>query len=699
MSSDQGGAAIRALVIGAGPATTHAHLPVMQRLREHGRLLLDTVCDIDPVRAAAACSRFGFAQRTGDALAATARPDIDAVYIFGSAQMHYQYGLAALTQGKHLFVEKPVAPAYVQALELARLARERQLIAAGGHNRRFFKSLVEVRRRGGQTRWRQAEVTSHKSELGHPPSFGAQTWLRGNGIHALDAMLYVMGGLPEHLTAAAARGGAEEPAVFSALMRWRDGSQGTFACNNHAGERREAYVFHAPGESYRVGDEGLTIAGPRGQEHLRLPLTGDGFEAEHAAFLDAIRDHVEPRHSLAAIAPSLFLAELIEAGFNGAVHLPAERSVPGWVGPRAGRRVLVVPSTELQPVLARHLSAYRWLSLDDVLQSREPLPDVEAAILGRGSAQLPQSVLDKLPGLRVIGISALSLARYEPDALLARGITLLNATHAYAHSVAEFAFALAVLARRRAFFSHRLMLAGGWGTASPPGIVAGLLKSIGQRLRPLARAVRLEQTGLRVWRAGRGTLNIDASTPAATRELRDAHVGLIGWGANAGALTERLLAAGARVLVFSEHAAPAQLIAAGAIPASLAEVLACDVVSLHRGLTAATRHGLRTAELARLRPGSVLINIARGALIEPRALRARLRRGDIFACLDTYDEEPLGARDPLRRARNVFLTSHIAGGSREMHAAAAAEVVEKVLRFLQDGGVQGIGAERLRTMS
>jgi phosphoglycerate dehydrogenase-like enzyme len=122
-------------------------------------------------------------------------------------------------------------------------------------------------------------------------------------------------------------------------------------------------------------------------------------------------------------------------------------------------------------------------------------------------------------------------------------------------------------------------------------------------------------------------------------------------------------------------------------------------VSLHRGLTESTRHCLGAAELAKLRPGTVLINIARGALIEPNALLARLKRGDIFACLDTYEEEPLIAAHPLRSLSNVFLTSHIAGGSSDNYAAAAVEVVRKVAAYLANDVTESISAERLRTMS
>jgi phosphoglycerate dehydrogenase-like enzyme len=108
---------------------------------------------------------------------------------------------------------------------------------------------------------------------------------------------------------------------------------------------------------------------------------------------------------------------------------------------------------------------------------------------------------------------------------------------------------------------------------------------------------------------------------------------------------------------------------------------------------------LGAAELDKLRPGAVLINVARGALIEPNALLARLKRGDVFACLDTYDEEPPRASHPLRKLPNVFLTSHIAGGSPDMHAAAADEVVRKVAAVLQGQVASAICAQHLETMT
>jgi phosphoglycerate dehydrogenase-like enzyme/predicted dehydrogenase len=682
---------LRALVIGAGATTNLFHLPALAKLSKCGRLDLSVVCDIQPERAAAAKKAFGFREACGDAVAALARPDIDIVYVFSGAQIHWRYGLAALEQGKHLFVEKPIAPSFSQARQLADTARDRNLIAAGGHNRRFYKSIAAVQARAGAVRWRYAEAVFHKPEFGKPPMFGARSWLSANGIHALDALVFAMDGLPDEIAAFSGDGN------FSAVMRWRDGAQGTFLCNNTAGARREAYSFHGPGETLSIDDAGLTIEKNGARTRMPFPSTGDGIEQEHAAFLDAIAMGEEPVHSMASLAPSLFLAELIESGFCGRVRLPVTTIAPPRVRP--SKSVLLVKPEGLEEPLARIMPDTRFLTLEDVRASEGPRPDVQAAIIGGGWRGLPEDVLNKLPGLSVVGVVALSLARYEPDALLARNITVLNASAAYADSVAEFALGLAILGRRRAFLSADVMRRGGWGTGQDLPGVRGQLVRAARRWRPIIKSIGLEPLLLANWRKAKPLIGVPDAQTSASRDLKGATAGLIGWGANARAFAARLTHAGTKILVYSERADAGDIRSGGAEPASLGAVLACDIVSLHRGLTPATRYSLDAAALDKLRPGAVLINIARGALIEPNALIARLRRGNIFACLDTFEEEPLPASHPLRTLPNVFLTSHIAGGSRDMHRAAAEEVVQKVAAYLEGDRVEPITRERLCTMS
>lgn len=676
---------VRVLVIGAGTACELLHLPVLARLRDRGDLVLTAICDLAADRAQAAQKRFGFAEARSDAVTALERADIDAVYIFASAQLHYEYGLRALENGKHLFVEKPIAPSYAQVQTLAQTARERGLVAVGGHNRRFCKAVIEARHRAGKASWQFAEAIFHKPEGGKPPLFGAKTWLSANGIHALDALIFAMDGLPDHLAVLSGTIGSAEPNAFSALMRWPSGSQGTFLCNNNAGIRCEEYVFHAPGETYRITESDFVIAKGKAVSKKPLDPPSASFAAEHASFLEAIREGTDPPHSVANLAPSLFLTELIERGSSGPVHLPQTAPAISRLPRRAaGKSILVVKPDGLQAALVKALPDHRLLSVEDV---SGPDPDVAGAILGHGAPPLATELLDKLPNLSVVGIQALSLSRYQPEALQNRGIALVNASSAYAESVAEFAFALAVLGRRRAFGSHELMRRGGWGTGRSKSALHEMAKAARSALQPL----RLEPFFLRLWKSSR--FNVNEAQGAG--ELNGATVGLIGWGANARAFAERLKQAGSHVQVYSEHATDVP----EAMRVSLAEALAADIVSLHRGLTSETRHFLGATELARLRPGSVLINVARGGLIEPRALLARLKQGDVFACLDTYEEEPLAASHPLRRLPNVFLTSHIAGGSRDMHAAAAEEIVTKVLAHLEGGRMGTVSMERLRTMT
>ncbi len=695
----QTASAPRVLVIGAGPAGVTLHLPVLARLRTQGRIVLAHVCDLDGTRAAAACRTFGFLEHSGDAEAALARNDIDAVYILASAQLHHEYGLMAPRGGKHLFVEKPVAPSYGQALELARAAHHHGRIAVGGHNRRFYRALTAARARAGKGGWRLAEAVFHKPELGKPPAFGARTWLGANGIHALDALIFMMGGLPDQLIAQTLGTDTDVPSSFAALMSWRDGRQGVFLCNNAAGSRREEYVFHGAGETCSVTDAGLAVETGGTRVDTPLAALGDGIEAEHAAFLQAIQSGERPPHSLDAIAPSLYLAELIEAGFSGPVTLPAAETLPSLSITRRLQSILVDQPAGLPGALTQLLHRFRLVCLDDVARSPVQRPDVVGAVLGRGAQPLSLEVLAKLPQLSVIGIVGLSVARYEPEHLLARGITLLNASNAYAESVAEFALGLAILARRRAFMSHQIMRAGGWGSDSQRSGLAGAVKQGALTARPLLRRLGLEPLARRLWKAARPAQGQGTRRAVAARELRGASAGLIGWSANARALCERLIACGVTVRVYSEHAAAADIRGAGATPVSLAEALTADIVSLHRGLTPQTHHFLGARELARLQPGAVLINVARGALIEPAALLARLKSGDITACLDTYATEPPPAREPLRRLSNVFLTSHIAGGSADMHAAAGEEVVRKVAAFLSGEAVDELSAGRLATMT
>ncbi|MBR7828860.1 hydroxyacid dehydrogenase [Actinospica sp. MGRD01-02] len=115
---------------------------------------------------------------------------------------------------------------------------------------------------------------------------------------------------------------------------------------------------------------------------------------------------------------------------------------------------------------------------------------------------------------------------------------------------------------------------------------------------------------------------------------------------------------------------------------SLGELLeTCDVVSLHAPLTAETRHMIGADELARIRDGAVLINTARGELVDTVALIAQLETGRISALLDVTHPEPLPADSVLFDLPNVFLTPHIAGSQGNELARLGTAAVDEVERL------------------
>jgi D-3-phosphoglycerate dehydrogenase / 2-oxoglutarate reductase len=114
-----------------------------------------------------------------------------------------------------------------------------------------------------------------------------------------------------------------------------------------------------------------------------------------------------------------------------------------------------------------------------------------------------------------------------------------------------------------------------------------------------------------------------------------------------------------------------------------AALAVADVVSLHLPVTPATRGLIDTHRLALLRPGALLVNAARGALVDEAALVEALRSGHLAgAALDVFAQEPLPADSPLRDAPNLLLTPHLAGSTREAQDRAGVVVAEQVVAAL-----------------
>jgi D-3-phosphoglycerate dehydrogenase / 2-oxoglutarate reductase len=170
-------------------------------------------------------------------------------------------------------------------------------------------------------------------------------------------------------------------------------------------------------------------------------------------------------------------------------------------------------------------------------------------------------------------------------------------------------------------------------------------------------------------------------------ELAGSCVGLIGYGAIGRIVARVLLAFGARVLVSDPYADLEAARAGGVEPVGLDELLRrSQVVSLHARLTPQTRGLIGAERLALLPRGAVLVNTARGGLLDYAPLAGALRDGRLGAvALDVYDIEPPPADWPLWKAPNVVVTPHLAGCSQQTAHRAAAITAAEVGRFVSGG--------------
>jgi D-3-phosphoglycerate dehydrogenase len=147
--------------------------------------------------------------------------------------------------------------------------------------------------------------------------------------------------------------------------------------------------------------------------------------------------------------------------------------------------------------------------------------------------------------------------------------------------------------------------------------------------------------------------------------LKNMTVGVVGFGRIGREVVSRLRAFKCRILVSDPIAAAADITAAGAVPVSLSDLLAqSDAITLHCPSTAETRGMLNSESLALTKPGVIVINLARGDLIDPAALTASLQSGHVSAAaLDVFNPEPIPTDHPILKMDNVIVASHIASVS------------------------------------
>ena len=260
------------------------------------------------------------------------------------------------------------------------------------------------------------------------------------------------------------------------------------------------------------------------------------------------------------------------------------------------------------------------------------------ALLVRSDAQVSADVLDHADRLRVIGRGGVGLDNIDLAAVKARGIAVVHTPEAATDAVADLTVGLLIAAIR--------------------GIVAG------------DRAVRGgDRTASRRRFIG--------------RELSDLTIGIVGLGRIGRAVARRCRNGFGMRVLFNDIVSPGLLDFVAAPVEKERLYQEADVVSLHLPLTEATRWLIDDAALSRWKLGSILINTARGGLVESAALAAALHAGIVEgAALDVVAPEPLPAGHPLLSAPNTIFTPHI-GARTHAGLARMNGVVEDVIRVLE----------------
>ena len=289
-------------------------------------------------------------------------------------------------------------------------------------------------------------------------------------------------------------------------------------------------------------------------------------------------------------------------------------------------------AARLAPLAARHLDV-TVCAQGDAPRFAAALRDTE--VLWHVLEPVTAAHLAMAPSLKLIQKIGVGVNTIDVQAAKARGVAVCNMPGTNSRAVAEMTLALMLAALRRLpFLDARTRAGGGWA--------------------------------------------LDPALQDGYGEIGGRCVGLVGFGAVPVLLAPVLVAMGAKVIYCARSRKD--------VPYGWRELDAlieeADVVSLHVPLTADTERMLDAARIARMKRGAVLVNTARGALVDEGALAAALRSGHLRAAgLDVFAREPADPQNPLYALPNVALAPHVAWLTPETLERSLAVAVENVRRL------------------
>ncbi len=266
------------------------------------------------------------------------------------------------------------------------------------------------------------------------------------------------------------------------------------------------------------------------------------------------------------------------------------------------------------------------------------------ALVVRSETKVTEDLISDAPDLAIIGRAGIGVDNIDLAAATRRGIAVLNAPGANTVSAAEHTMGLLMALVRRIPWAAACLRQGGWDRAQFAGI-----------------------------------------------ELRGKTLGAIGMGRIGATVAHLARAFGMTVVAHDPYLPEERARALGVELLSLDLLLArADVVTLHVPLTDGTRRLLNRERIAQMKQGAILVNTARGELVDTDALLEAIERDHLAgAALDVFEVEPLPTDSPLRRSDRIILTPHLAASTAEAQARVAHEICAAVRDALLTGAVGG----------
>jgi phosphoglycerate dehydrogenase-like enzyme len=280
------------------------------------------------------------------------------------------------------------------------------------------------------------------------------------------------------------------------------------------------------------------------------------------------------------------------------------------------------------------------------------LADFEILLSMRERTAMPASLIHRLPRARMIGVTGTMNASLDLAACTAQGILVCNTTlnSVRYSSTSELALGLLLAAARAIPAADANMRAGRFQQGLPIGIT------------------------------------LDGKT-----------MGIIGLGQLGSQFAKLCRALNMKIFAWSENLTTERAEAQGATLVEKDELLSrSDAISLHLKLSSRSRGIIGASEIARMKPGAILINTSRGGLIDEPALIAAVQQRRIVAALDVFDREPLPPSHPLCSAPNTILTPHLGYGVQEAWDEFYPQSIENALAFLDGKPIRVINPSVLQ---